>query len=93
MPAEGSNPAIGKVGQIERVKEVRVETLCMGQDVMRAAVKALLKYVDRFVCTFLCLLHVPRLSMLGGRGQLTREIESAHPYEQAAYEVYRLEDI
>ncbi len=43
MPGEGARPNIGTVGQIERVQEVRVETLCVGQDVMRAAVKALRK--------------------------------------------------
>lgn len=42
-PTDKSTPFIGKPGQLERVAEYRVETLCVGEDVMRNAVKALRK--------------------------------------------------
>ncbi|KFY08084.1 hypothetical protein V492_06550 [Pseudogymnoascus sp. VKM F-4246] len=58
-PGNGANPAIGAVGKLEEVEEVRVETLCAGEEVARRAVGAL---------------------------------KSAHPYEEPAYEVYKLED-
>lgn len=34
---------IGKVGELEDVEEVRVETLCVGRDVTKEAVEALKK--------------------------------------------------
>ena len=40
-PGKGANPAIGSVGQLEHVEEVKVETLCVGEDVVRKAVGAL----------------------------------------------------
>ncbi|KAI9903591.1 hypothetical protein N3K66_000120 [Trichothecium roseum] len=58
-PGDTANPHIGKVGEAEAVEEVRVETLCVGEDVARGAVKAL---------------------------------KEAHPYEEPAYQVYRIED-
>lgn len=60
MPNEGATPNIGKVGELERVEEVRVEVLCVGRDVMQGAVGAL---------------------------------RHAHPYEEPAFEVVRLEDV
>ncbi|KAK4213109.1 GTP cyclohydrolase 1 type 2/Nif3 [Rhypophila decipiens] len=42
-PGAGANPHIGKPGEIETVQEARVETLCVGESVVRAAVKALKK--------------------------------------------------
>ncbi|KAL1888946.1 hypothetical protein Sste5346_009213 [Sporothrix stenoceras] len=58
-PGNGANPHIGTVGDLEYVEESRVETLCVGKDVARAAVAALKK---------------------------------AHPYEEVAYSVVKLED-
>ncbi|KAK4121472.1 hypothetical protein N657DRAFT_692027 [Parathielavia appendiculata] len=58
-PGASANPHIGKVGELETVEEMKVETLCVGEDVARKAVAALKK---------------------------------AHPYEEPAYEVYKLED-
>ncbi|KAI1848767.1 hypothetical protein JX265_013767 [Neoarthrinium moseri] len=58
-PGDTAKPHLGKVGEVEQVEEVRVETLCMGEDVVKKAVEAL---------------------------------KSAHPYEEPAYEVYKLED-
>lgn len=42
-PTDKSTPFLGKPGQLERVAEYRVETLCVGEDVMRNSVKALRK--------------------------------------------------
>jgi len=42
-PGDTANPHIGTVGALEEVQEVRVETLCVGEDVARKAVKALKK--------------------------------------------------
>ncbi|KAJ5141676.1 hypothetical protein N7526_002671 [Penicillium atrosanguineum] len=39
----GSTPHIGQPGVLERVEEYQVETLCVGEEVMRNAVKALRK--------------------------------------------------
>ncbi|KAI9792003.1 MAG: hypothetical protein M1833_001287 [Piccolia ochrophora] len=58
--AKGANPHIGTHGTLEKVDEVKVEVLCVGQKVMHDAVTALKK---------------------------------AHPYEEPAYEVYKLEDV
>ena len=40
-PGANANPAIGSSGELESVEEVRVETICVGESVARAAVKAL----------------------------------------------------
>ncbi|KAL8642732.1 MAG: hypothetical protein Q9228_000617 [Teloschistes exilis] len=58
-PGDTANPSIGTVGGLEEVREARVETLCVGEEVARRAVEAL---------------------------------KGAHPYEEPAYEVYRIED-
>ncbi|KAK0717825.1 GTP cyclohydrolase 1 type 2/Nif3 [Lasiosphaeria miniovina] len=42
-PGDAANPHIGKVGELEFVDEARVETLCLGEDVVRKAVAALKK--------------------------------------------------
>lgn len=60
LSMEGANPHIGKVGEVEQVEEMRVETICVGEQCARNAVQALRK---------------------------------AHPYEQAAVEVIRLENM
>ncbi|CAK7245859.1 MAG: hypothetical protein STHCBS139747_007463 [Sporothrix thermara] len=58
-PGAGADPHIGTVGELETVEEARVETLCVGEDVARRAVKAL---------------------------------KEAHPYEEVAYQVIKMED-
>ncbi|KAI0013992.1 GTP cyclohydrolase 1 type 2/Nif3 [Xylariaceae sp. FL0662B] len=58
-PGDAANPHIGQVGALEETPEVRVETLCLGEDVVKHAVAAL---------------------------------KSAHPYEEPAYHVIKLED-
>ncbi|KAJ6786427.1 hypothetical protein PWT90_04049 [Aphanocladium album] len=40
-PGATANPNIGSVGTLEHVEEVRVETICVGEDVARLAVAAL----------------------------------------------------
>ncbi|EPE07589.1 structural toxin protein [Ophiostoma piceae UAMH 11346] len=58
-PGATANPHIGTVGELETLEEARVMTLCVGEDIARAAVAALKK---------------------------------AHPYEEPAYAVVKLED-
>ncbi|KAF1993321.1 hypothetical protein P154DRAFT_527832 [Amniculicola lignicola CBS 123094] len=59
-PGDSANPNIGKVGELEHVEEMKVETICVGRDIAVKAVEALKK---------------------------------AHPYEEPAYEVYKMEDL
>ena len=40
-PGDAANPHIGRIGALEETPEVRVETLCVGEDVARQAVAAL----------------------------------------------------
>ncbi|PHH84879.1 hypothetical protein CDD83_1230 [Cordyceps sp. RAO-2017] len=40
-PGDNANPHIGTVGEPEQVSEIRVETPCVGEDVVRKAVEAL----------------------------------------------------
>ncbi|KFZ17383.1 hypothetical protein V501_01749 [Pseudogymnoascus sp. VKM F-4519 (FW-2642)] len=58
-PGDSAKPANGAVGKLEVLEEVRVETLCQGEEVVRRAVEAL---------------------------------KSAHPYEEVAYDIVKLED-
>ncbi|KAI0841760.1 GTP cyclohydrolase 1 type 2/Nif3 [Hypoxylon sp. FL0890] len=58
-PGDAANPHIGTVGALEETPEVRVETLCVGEDTVKGAVAALKK---------------------------------AHPYEEPAYHVIKLEN-
>ncbi|KAI0485338.1 GTP cyclohydrolase 1 type 2/Nif3 [Xylariaceae sp. FL0804] len=60
-PGDAARPHLGRVGELEEVPEVRVETLCATEDVARRAVAALKSI-------------------------------SAHPYEEPAYHVLRMED-
>ncbi|GAO14834.1 uncharacterized protein UV8b_04072 [Ustilaginoidea virens] len=58
-PGGTANPHFGTPGVLEQTPEVRVETLCLGAHVARAAVAAL---------------------------------KEAHPYEEPAYQVYKVEE-
>lgn len=40
-PGDAANPNIGKVGELEEIAEVRVEAICVGEDIARRAVAAL----------------------------------------------------
>lgn len=40
-PGETANPYIGSVGKLEQVAEEQIQTLCVGEDVVRKAVEAL----------------------------------------------------
>ena len=44
MPNDGANPHTGTVGELMKLEEVRVETLCVGREVMAGAVEALKRY-------------------------------------------------
>lgn len=44
-PGDTANPIIGKVGELEELREAKVETLCVGEDVARRAVEALKRCV------------------------------------------------
>lgn len=48
-PINAAKPVIGEVGKLEKVDEVRFETVCNGRDVAVAAVEALKKRV--FLCS------------------------------------------
>ena len=41
LPGEGAKPAVGEVGQVQEVGEVRVEVACPSEQVVRAAVQML----------------------------------------------------
>lgn len=58
-PLAGSDPFLGKTGELEQVEEYKVELVCE-DSLIRAALGAL---------------------------------KRAHPYEEPAYEIYRMEDM
>ena len=58
-PLDGADPHIGKIGDLERVDELKVELVC-ADDLIHAAVAAL---------------------------------KAAHPYEEPAYEAWKLADL
>ena len=41
LPNEGASPNIGSVGNVETVREIKVETICVGRDVIMKAVEEL----------------------------------------------------
>jgi hypothetical protein len=52
-PTAGANPAIGQVGALEEVEELRVEALCVGEETTRKVVAALKRYVHTLPTTSL----------------------------------------
>ncbi|KAA1171193.1 NGG1p interacting factor NIF3 [Marinobacter salinexigens] len=58
-PLDGSDPFLGKVGEIEKVREYKVELVCADERIADAVLA----------------------------------LKQAHPYEEPAYEVYRLENL
>lgn len=40
-PGDAAKPNIGTVGELEEIQEARVETLCLGEDLVKRAVEAL----------------------------------------------------
>lgn len=58
LPNEGANPNIGSVGNVEKLEEIKVESICVGRNVMLKAVE---------------------------------ELKKAHPYEEIAYQVFKME--
>ncbi|KAI3332016.1 GTP cyclohydrolase 1 type 2/Nif3 [Xylariaceae sp. AK1471] len=81
-PIAGANPSIGKIGALEEVEEVRIETLCVGEETTKKVVAALKRYMS-------C---VPLLPREGIQVSIVDILRSAHPYEEPSYSVYRLED-
>ena len=43
LPNEGASPNIGAVGKVETLEEIKVESICVGRDVMVKAVEELKK--------------------------------------------------
>lgn len=58
-PLEGSDPFLGKAGEIEAVDEYKVELVCADERI----------------------------------GDAIGALKRAHPYEEPAYEVYRMEEL
>ena len=58
-PGKSANPHLGKPGDLETVEEVRLETICVGEDVARKAVTALKEQVSSI---FSLLLSFSRLT-------------------------------
>lgn len=88
-PGDTANPNIGSVGALEEVKEARVETLCVGEDVAKKAVDALKKSVLPFMIFSFEHNTLDLVKLPGQSNGLFR----AHPYEEPAYELYKVEDL
>jgi hypothetical protein len=73
-----ANPTLGTKGVLEMVEEDRVELLINDKGDVSKAVEEL-KKVGLRVCTWLI-------------GQIVL-CSQVHPYEEPAYDVYRLEDV
>lgn len=80
-PGDTANPNVGSVGKLEHTPEMRIETLCVGEDVVRRAVEALKKRVSPLPssCSFCFLLtsrflQSPSLRGAGLRGGQAREL-------------------
>ena len=44
-PGDGANPHIGLIDALEKVEEARVETLCVGEDVVKKARRSFEKMI------------------------------------------------
>ncbi|KAI0326076.1 hypothetical protein GY45DRAFT_1259674 [Cubamyces sp. BRFM 1775] len=83
-PLEGAHPAIGEIGKPEHVDEDRVEVLVLG--------------VPPATPTNATNATNAGASGASGAGEgvdvrsVLRELKEVHPYEEVAYDVYRLED-
>lgn len=58
MPLEGTNPYIGKTNELEKVEEIKIETIVKERDIKRAV----------------------------------ENMKKVHPYEEVAYDIYKLEN-
>ncbi|OSC97341.1 hypothetical protein PYCCODRAFT_1377468 [Trametes coccinea BRFM310] len=77
VPLEGAKPAIGAVGKPEQVEEDRVEVLVLGAGGSGNGVSG----------------GTPSHSDAGvDVKSVLQELKKVHPYEEVAYDVYRLED-
>ncbi|KAL1945457.1 hypothetical protein VTO73DRAFT_2308 [Trametes versicolor] len=76
-PLEGANPTIGAVGKPEFVEEDRVEVLVLGSRPREGAEsESASSDSDAGV----------------GMNAVLQELKKVHPYEEVAYDVYRLEE-
>ncbi|KAI9067452.1 hypothetical protein FKP32DRAFT_1673011 [Trametes sanguinea] len=76
LPLEGAKPVIGTVGKPERVEEDRVEVLVLGAG-GGGSISG----------------DTPSQSDTGvDVKSVVQELKKVHPYEEVAYDVYRLED-
>lgn len=91
-PGDTANPHIGTVGALEQVQEARVETLCISENVARKAVEALKKCVRIFTCCFPSTSSHIKLCVCRSHQGCPDNRSRAHPYEEPAYEVFKLED-
>lgn len=89
----GANPTIGQLKEdgsgeyrVERVEEVRCEIMCVGRDNTKRAVAALKKYAKQRLLSSTSARYSRLLGMDANRRY------RAHPYEEVAYEVYKMED-
>ncbi|RDX43391.1 hypothetical protein OH76DRAFT_1202399 [Lentinus brumalis] len=78
IPLEGAIPAIGEVGKPEHVEEDRVEVLVLGRARLPATTDAQTQSADAEGVEV---------------GAVLQELKKVHPYEEVAYDVYRLEDL
>ncbi|RPD57944.1 hypothetical protein L226DRAFT_547749 [Lentinus tigrinus ALCF2SS1-7] len=84
LPLEGANPAIGEVGKPERVEEDRVEVLVLARADSDSASDKLKEGTNT---------HADGESQSAVEmGAVLQELRKVHPYEEVAYDVYRLED-
>ncbi|KAI8978326.1 hypothetical protein BD414DRAFT_538936 [Trametes punicea] len=79
LPLEGANPAIGTVGKPEQVEEDRVEVLVLGAEAGASAPSSE------------GATGIPADAGVDVRSVL-QELKKVHPYEEVAYDIYRLED-
>lgn len=95
-PAADATPFLGTAGSAaaEEVAEARLETICHGEDMVTRAVAAMKTYVreERETWGDVSLLLLFWFVVMCG-GTLTLLIRlRAHPYEEVAYDVLRLEN-
>ena len=86
MPGEEANPTVGEPGKPEFVEEDRVEVVVNGREEVRQCISELRKVRRRISdavnsIVLICFRLLPLFSFL-----------QCHPYEEVAYDVYRLED-
>ncbi|KAI0629462.1 hypothetical protein C8Q77DRAFT_1220197 [Trametes polyzona] len=80
LPLEGAKPVIGAVGKPEQVEEDRVEVLVLGANANDGRAESA-SATDT----------APSDAGVDVKSVL-QELKKVHPYEEVAYDIYRLED-